>query len=242
MQSIQYALASGNENEAARLVDFDILARYFIANQLMLDMESFHGSCYLNRQRGATEKWKFGPVWDFGNAFASGRADKPRFIFDHPDFSQVWIGEFYSMPEFVGTVKRVWQTFLAEGPEVLKSHLAKDAGDIASAAICDGRRWPAYSHADIAGEAKKLESWLQGSINWLKTQWGDNSGVDVARIEKLSVSTDGHNLIICSATDRRISLTSLDGTTQLLTLHPGINSFTLSPGIYFCFNHKILNH
>lgn len=240
MESIQNALASGNENEAARLVDFDVLARYFIANQLMLDMESFHGSCYLNRQRGVSEKWKFGPVWDFGNAFASSRADNPRFIFDHPDFSQVWIGEFYSMPEFVATVKRVWQKFLAEGPEVLKSHLAKDAGQIASAAICDGRRWPAYFHANIAREASRLESWLQGSIDWLKTQWGDYTNVDIARTDELSVSTDGHNLIIYSATGRRIPLTSLDGTTRFLTLHPGINSFTLSSGIYFFTNHKLL--
>ncbi|MDE6638479.1 MAG: CotH kinase family protein [Muribaculaceae bacterium] len=234
MQSIQNALASGNESEANSLVDFDILARYFIVNQLMLDMESFHGSCYLNRQRGNEEKWKFGPVWDFGNAFAVGRADKPRFIFDHPDFSQTWIGEFYALPTFVEIVKKIWETFLVDGPDQLATVLKEDADQIAAAAICDGKRWPQYSHADVALESDRLQSWLDGSIEWLMTKWG--SGADVESIENdhLSFRIDGKDLIIESSSYRTLPLISIDGTIRQLMLNPGINTFHLSSGIYIC--------
>lgn len=255
MQSIQNALSTRNENDAMRLVDFDILACYFIANQIMLDMESFHGSCYLNRQRGETEKWKFGPVWDFGNAFALGRADSPRFIFDRPDFSQVWIGEFYAMPSFVEAVKQVWKTFLRErpddsdsgtlkdGPEMLQTALDRYAGEIAAAAISDGRRWPQYSHADIAREAARLRSWLTGSIDWLKTQWGSDTGIGLIGSSEegpqLSVRVDSHSLIIDTDIDSQIAITAVDGITRLLTVHPGANTFHLPSGIYFCNRLKI---
>ena len=234
MQSIQNALASGNESEANGLVDFDVLARYFIVNQLMLDMESFHGSCYLNRQRGNEEKWKFGPVWDFGNAFAVGRADKPRFIFDHPDFSQTWIGEFYAMPIFVDNVKKIWKNFIVDGPDQLTKVLKEDADQIAAAAICDGKRWPQYSHADVALESDRLQSWLDGSIEWLMTKWG--SGTDVESIENdhLSFRIEGKDLIIESSSHRTLPLISIDGTIRQLMLNPGINTFHMPSGIYIC--------
>lgn len=240
MQSIQNAVACGNENEAQCLVDFDALARYFIVNQLMLDMESFHGSCYLSRQRGETEKWRFGPVWDFGNAFAAGRADKPRFIFDHPDFSQTWIGEFYAMPKFVDKVKEIWRTFLTGGPERLNVKLEQSARRIMSAAVCDGRRWPAYSHADVACESQRLRSWLKGSIEWLSSQWGGEASVVSLAPNQLQIRTDGDRLIIDSPSDRQLPLVSIDATTRFLTLHPGPNIFDLPAGIYFCGNKKIL--
>lgn len=242
MQSIQNALASGEENVASDLVDFDVLARYFIVNQLMLDMESFHGSCYLNRQRGEDDKWKFGPVWDFGNAFAAGRADKPRFIFDHPDFSQTWIGEFYAMPTFVEIVKKIWSRFLAEGPDMLSTALHEYADQIVAAAISDGKRWPKYSHADVARESERLQSWLYGSIEWLKTQWGSDADVEKIDSKKLSFSVNGKYLIIESSIQCQIPLISIDGTTRLLTLHPGTNTFQLSPGLYMYGTYKVFIH
>lgn len=241
MQSIQDALASGNETEAEKLVDSDVLARYFMVNQIMLDMESFHGSCYLNRQRGTDEKWKFGPVWDFGNAFAPKRADKPRFIFDHPDFSQTWIGEFYALPSFVETVKAIWKTFLAKGPDEIKQTIETKAEQIAAAAVSDGRRWPAYSHADVAKESARLLSWLEGSIEWLKIQWGNND-VETTESNDLSIGIDKNSIIIKSASETSIPISSLDGTMRIVTVHPGINTIQLPAGIYFCASHKILIH
>ena len=232
MQSVQDALASGNETEASRLVDFDILARYFIVNQLMLDMESFHGSCYLNRQRGEAEKWKFGPVWDFGNAFAQGRADKPRFIFDNPDFSQHWIREFYAMSGFVDVVKTVWRSFVKAGPEHLYESLQYHARQITAAAVCDGKRWRAYSHADVDTQCKQIMSWLEGSVDWLNKQWGTETGVDAVESQHLNIRVEGHMLVVESDRDMTIDLYSIEGVRRILNVREGSNSYNVAPGFY----------
>lgn len=240
MQSIQNALASGNGGEASRLVDFDVLARYFMVNQLLLDMESFHGSCYLNRQRGEMEKWKFGPVWDFGNAFAQNRGDNPRFIFDHPEFSQQWIGEFYALPSFVENVKSVWTSFLDGGPEMLMRSLEQQADRIAIAAVSDAKRWPQYAHSDISGEASQLEKWLENSVQWLKTQWGENASVGRTPADCLSIEINGRILEIMSSKDVTVTLYTLDGRKRLLQVHTGMNSFQLTPGFYIIEGKKIV--
>lgn len=241
MQSIQDALAAGDGTGAANLVDFDILARYFITNQIMLDMESFHGSCYLNRNRGAEEKWKFGPVWDFGNSFGYGRADAPRFIFDRPDFRQVWIGEFYSIPEFVETVKSVWNGFIDnDGASTLQTRLSGYAAEIGAAAVADARRWPKYSHADVGTQAGKLSGYLSGSIEWLIGQWGNGSGVTTLPADTvLRVYVDGGNLVVEVEKDTTEMLYAVDGTARPLNLVAGTNRIRLTPGIYILAGRKI---
>ena len=79
----------------ADYVDLDQLARYYVVQELVDDYEAFHGSCYLYRERGATEKWHFGPVWDFGNAFVFSKND---YIFEGREWHQVWIGEMCKFP------------------------------------------------------------------------------------------------------------------------------------------------
>ena len=243
MQSIQNALAAGDEHKAAELVDFKTLARYFIVNQIMLDMESFHGSCYLYRQRGENEKWQFGPVWDFGNAFAAGRADKPRFIFDNPDFTQVWIGDFYKLPGFVEEVKHSWASFLDNnGPEFLTEAITDYTDRIAVAVINDAHRWPRYSHADIAYQSSQLERYLSGSIDWLKEQWGDDTGVGSLAISHLSISIQGNVVTVTGQQNLNLPITTIDGNTRLLNIQPGDNIFTLSPGLYILAGRKLLVH
>lgn len=241
MQSIQDALASGNEVAVSNLVDFDVLARYFIVNQLMLDMESFHGSCYLNRQRGENEKWKFGPVWDFGNAFSQGRGDNPRFIFDHPEFSQHWIGEFYAMPAFVEAVKGVWKTFLDGGVDMLYTTIENRAGEIAVAAVNDARRWPQYAHSDVAAQARRLKGWLENSVEWLKKQWGADAGVDAAAVsDGIEVSVVDGTLTVMSNKDMSLDVYGIDGTCRVLTVSEGWNRIELAPGFYIVAGRKFI--
>lgn len=240
MKSIQDALARGNEKDASALVDFDVLARYFIVNQLMLDMESFHGSCYLNRQRGETEKWKFGPVWDFGNAFSQGRGDDPRFIFDRPEFSQHWIGEFYAMQGFVDVVKNVWKSFLNGGEDSLDAAIEYRAGQISAAAICDARRWPSYAHSDVGIHASRLKTWLGNSVKWLKEQWGADASVDSVETDAIeAVAVDGR-LTVRSNKDMSLAVYSIDGTSLVLPIREGWNTFEFAPGFYFVKGQKFL--
>lgn len=48
------------------LIDLETLVKFYIVQEIMDNTESFHGSCYLYKDRGDKEKFYFGPVWDFG--------------------------------------------------------------------------------------------------------------------------------------------------------------------------------
>lgn len=187
MQSIDDAVYAADKQDIAPLaniVDLNVLARYYIVQQLMCDEESFHGSCYLNRQRGAGEKWKFGPVWDFGNAYRNNRGNNPRLIFSNPDFSQVWIGEIYKFPAFLEEVKKVWGEFLAaNGPDRLVDEINSMRNRIAVAAIANENRWPEYGNGDIYKKASLITGYLGNTVNWLKQQWGDGAGVETVPVD-----------------------------------------------------------
>ena len=182
MQAVDDAVYRNGYAALSSLVDMDVLARFYITQQVMGDEESFHGSCYLNRQRGEAEKWKFGPVWDFGNAFVNG--DSPRFIFEDPMFSQVWIGQIYSYPEFVEVVKARWADFLVSGPEAVNSFIDNESARIAVAAEFNYRRWPQYGNANVPENAAKAKRYVNASIDWLKERWGSTpAGVENVAVE-----------------------------------------------------------
>ena len=78
------------------ILDLTDAARYYLVQEIMEDCESYHGSCFLYKDRDSTDtrgqkvlpRWHFGPVWDFGNAYDR---HQERFIYDGPTFSQIWI-------------------------------------------------------------------------------------------------------------------------------------------------------
>lgn len=180
MQAIDNAIYSsprdGDDTALSRLVDFDILARYYITQEIVDDGESFHGSCYLNRNRGEQCKWMFGPVWDFGNAFM--RRSTNQFIWQNPPFHQVWIGAIYKFPAFQAKVKEIWGWYLGFGPDALEKTLTDYIDKIAVAAQYDAARWPQYGNPDVKARYAEIWSLIQGKTDWLKTQWGSQAGIE----------------------------------------------------------------
>lgn len=161
-----------SSTEWENLIDIDQLARYYIVQEVMDDCESFHGSCYLHREMGEAEKWKFGPVWDFGNALMRG--DKSKFIYDSPAFHQTWIGEIAKYPAFQKKVREVWAEFASTGSEGFYDWIDSETARMERAAAADGERWPQYSNADMAGRGKTLKRLVAGSVDWLGDKWGAN--------------------------------------------------------------------
>lgn len=196
MQSVDNAVYSNQKDaadpELGRLVDLDILARYYITQEIVDDCESFHGSCYLNRNRGEEQKWKFGPVWDFGNAFNRRRTDM--FIWQDPPFHQVWIGEIYKYEAFQTKLKEVWSQYLGYGPERLRKELEAFTDKIYVAAQYDARRWPDYGNPDIKANLKAVWALIEAKTEWLKTKWGSVSGVSTPSQKPTETSTDVYNL------------------------------------------------
>lgn len=195
MDAIDNAIYSSDKSEnsvLAGLVDFDVLARYYITQEIVDDTESFHGSCYLNHNRGEAEKWKFGPVWDFGTAFGRGASNE--FIWQNPRWHQVWIGEIYKFPSFVEKVKEVWAQYLYEGPEKLSMHITEYANRIAVAAQYDALRWPEYGNPDVETKSEEAISLINRKTEWLKTQWGSQAGVVDIPVSNESMLMDIYNL------------------------------------------------
>lgn len=153
----------------AEAVDLDILARYYIVQEIVDDYESFHGSCYLNRQLGEAEKWKFGPVWDFGSAF---NYDKSQFIYQGREHHQTWIGEMCRFPAFMDAVRSVWAEFVGGNYSDIYGYIDAYAAQIAEAARRDAERWPQYGNADELARAAGVKSFLRKSAAWLCRQWG----------------------------------------------------------------------
>jgi len=233
MQGIQNAIDARDYAQFSTLVDVDILARYYLVQEILNDYESFHGSCYLNRQRGSGERWCFGPVWDFGSALFNDNDN--RFIWDS-GYHQVWIGAVCAaFPQFMNLVKTIWTEFLeADGPETIQNEGRALAGRIASAASADYRRWPDYGNADELSCADVAFRRMQSKIDWLKKQWGDAGSIDCTLPSgTLKVYTVSGTLYIVAPHACRTEIVSLDGRVRRIDLQQGINTITTLPrGFY----------
>lgn len=165
-----YAVDKNASESLESLLDMESAARFYVVQELMDDCESYHGSCYLYKDRGEGEKWKFGPVWDFGNAFRRG--EKNRFIWQEPAFNQTWIGELYKFPAFQEKVKAVWKEFCDHGYEGLSDYIRHYADDIKVAAMSNFEKWPQYGNGDIYAGSESMLANLKESVKWLGKQWG----------------------------------------------------------------------
>ena len=244
MQAIDNAVYASNKNDItplANLVDLDVLARYYIANELLDDTESFHGSCYLNRDRGADCKWKFGPVWDFGNGFSRGNSNK--FIWQDPIFHQVWIGEIYKSPAFRDIVISVWREWLGKGNEkALINKINAMADNLAAAAACDAARWPQYGNADELAAAGRFRGLLEQRIAWLKQQWGESGIEDITADtdNDLTVTPGAGMITIISGRPAKVRLSTLSGQSSLLNVQAGATDVALPAGFYIVEGQKVI--
>jgi hypothetical protein len=196
-----------------QFIDMDSLARFYIVQEVMDDAESFHGSCYIHKQRGQDTKLIFGPVWDFGNALQRG---SDRFIWQDSPFGQNWIGEIARFPRFQEQVVKLWRPFLGEEYPKLDDFIDDFVARIAAASRYDARRWPQYGTTDIEGRKEDFKYRMSEKVGFLRRQWGD--GISGIAERKMS--------------DGRQAWYSIDG--RLLPSRPS------KPGIYVLDGHKIV--
>ena len=158
-----------NSNKLWEILDIDALARFYIVQELTDNYESFHGSCYLYREMGDGEKWKFGPVWDFGSSF---NRDKTQYLFEGDVWHNHWIPEICKFPAFKNYVKTIWDEFCTNNYIQIYSFIDQQKSRIASAAAADVERWPQYGNADLANRVTKVADRLHKNATWLNKQWG----------------------------------------------------------------------
>lgn len=163
-----------NSDELWKYLDMDALARFYIVQELTDNYESFHGSCYLYKDMGNTEKWKFGPVWDFGSAF---NRDKSQYIFQGDVWHNHWIPEICKFPAFMQYVNTIWKEFYPNRFNDIFTFTADQLTLLKTAAAVDAQRWPDYNgNADLTKRINQINDRIRRNAEWLNDQWrGDNN-------------------------------------------------------------------
>lgn len=160
-----------NSDELWQYLDIDALARFYIVQEIMDNYESFHGSCYLYREMGDGEKWKFGPVWDFGSSFYR---EKTMYLYEGDVWHNHWIPEICKFPAFMEHVKAVWKEFYPQ-INAIYTFTGEQLTLLKSAAVSDAERWSEYSgNRDLQKRINNVNTWLKNSVAWLNEQWGSN--------------------------------------------------------------------
>ena len=159
-----------NSDQLWQYLDMDALARFYIVQELTDNYESFHGSCYLYKDMGENEKWKFGPVWDFGSSF---NRDKSQFLYQGNVWHNHWIPEICKFPAFMQHVKTVWKEFYATQFNSIFTFTSNQLTLLKTAASVDAQRWPDYNgNADLTKRINQVNERLRKNAEWLNSQWG----------------------------------------------------------------------
>lgn len=165
-----------NSDELWQYLDMDALARFYIVQEIMDNYESFHGSCYLHKEMGSDQKWKFGPVWDFGSSF---NRDKSQYIFQGDVWHNHWIPEICKFPAFMAHVKAVWKEFYPTQFNNIYTFTAEQLTLLKTAAAVDAQRWTAYNgNADLTRRIDQVNERLRKNAEWLNQQWSKDDGND----------------------------------------------------------------
>ena len=177
--SINDALYGSSAATLWSLLDLDEAVKFDLVQELLEDCESYHGSCYLYKERdrhGKTEKWFFGPVWDFGNSYMRGW---DTWIYDRPSWPQYWIGQLATWPEFQSRLREVWYVFYHDQQDDVRTQINDMATLLADAAPNDGARWRnTLNYCDNSNMSAKRDAFMSRfnhRIQWLYSQWGEGS-------------------------------------------------------------------
>lgn len=187
MNTAVYAEDPGS-TEWEKYIDRTSLAQMFIVYELLDNLEGFNGSCYMHRQRGEDEKWKFGPVWDFGQVY-----NRPvgTHIYEESGYDwcvRTWIPQLVEKKSFEDEYKALFRRFVTkENFESVIGYLEGFADRIAAAAVADAQRYNGVGtneqlNWDVAASLRKIRNNLARRIAFLS----DEYGIPVEGIEKRS--------------------------------------------------------
>ncbi len=173
-----------NSDELWSYMDLDDAARYYIVEEILSHVESYHGSTYLFRDRGEGQKWHFSPLWDCGNAFVGPTND---WFYNHDPYGNTWIASLRENGMFNAKVKETWKWFMSQKYEGIEQDLESYANSLKTAAQYDYNRWnnastpyggmPVVDNRNLDSKLQEVKNKLQQKTNWLKEQFGDyNNG------------------------------------------------------------------
>lgn len=179
MNGLNDAIWGNSGSELWSMLDVDEAAKYYLVQEIMEDCESYHGSCFLYKDRdrnGKTEKWFFGPCWDFGNAY---NRRQETWIYDNPIFDQYWIGQIATWPEFQAKVREYWYVYYHSQQVQTRTQINDFVALITQAAKNDAVRWRnTQNYRDNSNMQSRQSDFLNRlnwRIQWLYSQWGEGT-------------------------------------------------------------------
>ncbi len=176
LQRVDSAICTNDKDSRVweDLIDMDILAKYYIVNEIMDNCEAFSGSCWFSKQDMGSSKIMFGPVWDFGSAFAHRYIDKPEcFIYQEmPNYcSPLWLKELVRFPRFQLCVQRHYRQLKAIHGDDLDAVIDDFVAQVSLASQAETRRWPNSPIGKIPENAPWVKQYLKRKIQFLDSQW-----------------------------------------------------------------------
>jgi len=202
LYGLNEALYDFDSNLEERL-DMEEAAKYYLVQEIMDDCESYHGSCFLYKDRdslGVADKWKFGPVWDFGNAYNMHvYQGAERFIYDGPEFAQYWIGQLAQWPAFQDALSRQWYLYYHDYNAKVRDKIETLAATISQATVRDAEVWDGSqgynNNSDMADRLSAFLAQYDWRINWLYQQWGEGAKPEVTGIEEERLEWQGRKVL-----------------------------------------------
>lgn len=180
MLELNSALYEQTPQHIERILDMKESAKYYLVQEIMGDCESYHGSCYLYKDRdslGTVDKWKFGPVWDFGNSYRSYHHNG--WIYERPQFAQYWIGQLATWPSFQKELSEQWWIYYHTKKDEVRARLVELSKLIAQAAKNDAVVWGnTLNYTDNSNMTEKTNSILEQydwRIQWLYSKLGEGT-------------------------------------------------------------------
>ena len=198
LNNLNSLIYSGPEASLQAILDFDEAAKFYLVQEIMEDCESYHGSCFLHKDRDISgmpqEKWYFGPVWDFGNSY---NRHEEKYIYDHPIFSQTWIGQLATWPAFQEAVKKQWYIYYHYYNDRVKDYINEFASRVTTAASYDAKKWNGtknyQNNSNMSSKKNDFLNRYNWRINWLYSQWGEGIKSDYVPTGLDQLSIDNAN-------------------------------------------------
>lgn len=181
-----------------KIIDVPTLARYYLIYEVLDNPEGFLGSCFLHKDR-AEEKWKFGPVWDLGNALSRAHPEDDFCYNYHNGWYPGLINEIVKFPRFQEEVLKVWNEFYPDQYIVLRHFFEWYYNYIRLAADCDRARW-GYSPT-LEEQLTECLDMLEEKKNFLLSQWSTASSIANQKVAPLQ---DDDNEILFSLSGQQL--------------------------------------
>lgn len=180
-----------NNDNLWRYMDLDDAARFYIVQEIVSNVESYHGSTYLFRDFGEGQKWHFSPLWDFGQAFNGSTND---FFYNCDPYGNTWIPSMRENKKFNDKVKETWLWFMSNEYNGLEADITEYVNHLKAAAQADYERWvgqpipgggqPVADNRNLDAKKNDVMNHLNSKINWLKQQFGNYSGATYSEPER----------------------------------------------------------